>query len=125
PPPFPSASRSLPSNSDLLLMKFPMRLTSYILAGAILLTALPVRAQLNDGKPDPDFVVPPKLNLEYALAYALDNNFAIRQAKERIRQQEGVILEVRSAQLPNVSASGDYHRNATEVSTNGRNGGWS
>ncbi len=102
-----------------------MRLTSYFLAGAILSTALPVRAQLNDGKPDPDFVVPTKLNLEYALAYALDNNFAIRQAKERIRQQEGVILEVRSSQLPNVSASGNYQRNADDISINGRDHAWS
>ena len=106
-------------------MNFPMRLTSFILAGAILFTARPVRAQLNDGKPDPDFVVPPKLDLEYALAYALDNNFAIRQAKERIRQQEGVILEVRSSQLPNVSASGNYQRNADDVSVNGRDHAWS
>ncbi|MES1168353.1 MAG: hypothetical protein ABUL61_04190, partial [Oleiharenicola lentus] len=60
-----------------------MRLPSLLLLGASLLTVLPARAQLNDGKPDPDFVVPPKLDLEYALAYALDNNFAIRQAKER------------------------------------------
>jgi len=102
-----------------------MRLPSYLLAGAMLLSALPIRAQLNDGKPDPDFVVPPKLNLEYALAYALDNNFAIRQAKERIRQQEGVILEVRSSEIPNVSASGGYQRNADEVSTNGRDHAWS
>jgi outer membrane protein len=106
-------------------MKFPMRLSSLLLLGASLLAALPARAQLNDGKPDPDFVVPPKLDLEYALAYALDNNFAIRQAKERIRQQEGVILEVRSAQIPNVSATGGYQRNADEISTNGRDHAWS
>ena len=92
---------------------------------ALVLTATPLLAQLNDGKPDPDFAVPAALDLPYALAFALDNNFAIRQAKERIRQQEGVILEVRSAQLPNVAGTGGYQRNADEVSTNGRDQAWS
>lgn len=91
---------------------------------ALLLAALPAPAQLNDGKPDPDFAVPESLNLEYALAFALDNNFAIRQAKERIRQQEGVVLEVRSPQIPNVSASAGYERSATEISSNGLDQNW-
>lgn len=78
-----------------------------------------------DGKPDPTFDVPPGLNLKYALAFALDNNFAIRQAKERIRQQDGVVLEVKSSQIPNVSASAGYSRNADEVSTNGYDYAWS
>ncbi len=102
-----------------------MRLPSLLLVGATLFATLPTRAQLNDGKPDPDFVVPPRLDLEYALAYALDNNFAIRQAKERIRQQEGVVLEVRAAQIPNVSASAGYSRIADEISLNGRDQTWS
>jgi len=105
-------------------MKFPMRLPSLILVGASLLATLPARAQLNDGKPDPQFSVPARLDLQFALAFALDNNFAIRQAKERIRQQEGVVLEVRSAQIPNVAASGAYQRNADELSTNGREDAW-
>jgi outer membrane protein TolC len=78
-----------------------------------------------DGQPDPTFDVPPGLNLRYALAFALDNNFAIRQAKERIRQQEGVVLEVKSSTIPNVAASGSYSRNADEVSTNGYDYAWS
>jgi outer membrane protein len=106
-------------------MKYFMRLPSLLLVGASLILALPASAQLNDGKPDPDFAVPERLDLEYALAYALDNNFAIRQAKERIRQQEGVVLEVRSAQIPNVSAAGAYSRSADEISTNGRDYAWS
>ena len=106
-------------------MKTLMRLPGLILIGASLLATLPVPAQLNDGKPDPEFAVPAKLDLEYALAFALDNNFSIRQAKEQIRQQEGVLLEVRSAQIPNVSASGAYQRNADEMSSNGRDHAWS
>ncbi len=106
-------------------MKTSMRLTSLILVGASLLATFPVSAQLNDGQPDPTFSVPEKLDLEYALAFALDNNFAIRQAKERIRQQEGVVLEVRSRQIPNVAASAGYQRNADETSINGRDHAWS
>ena len=102
-----------------------MRLTSLILLGASLLATIPVSAQLNDGKPDPDFAVPEALNLPYALAFALDNNFAIRQAKERIRQQDGVVLEVRGPQIPNVSASGNYQRDAVEVGPTGENRYWS
>ncbi|MDB6115258.1 MAG: tolC [Lacunisphaera sp.] len=92
---------------------------------ALLLTSSPLLAQLNDGKPDPDFSVPAALDLPYALAFALDNNFAIRQAKERIRQQEGVVLEVKAAQIPNVSAAGDYQRNAVAVGPTGENRYWS
>src|SRR6478736_3813443 len=106
-------------------MKTFMRLPSLILVAASLLAVLPARAQLNDGKPDPTLEIPAKLDLEYSLAFALDNNFAIRQAKERIRQQEGIVLEVRSALIPNVTSSAGYQWNADEISTNGRDTAWS
>ncbi len=108
-----------------------MKLPRLAAAGLLLsLAALPLPAQTAeifqpDGQPDPTFDVPAGLNLRYALAFALDNNFAIRQAKERIRQQEGIVLEVKSAQIPNVSATGGYSRNADEISTNGRDHAWS
>jgi outer membrane protein len=81
-------------------------------------------AQVNDGKPDPGYAVPERLDLQYALGFALDNNFAIRQAKERIREQEGIIVEARAQQIPNVGASGAYQRNDTEISSNGRDRAW-
>jgi outer membrane protein TolC len=83
---------------------------------AFALATLPARAQINDGQPDPEFAVPDRLDLNYALGFALDNNFAIRQAKERIRQQEGVVLEVRSAQIPNITGAGQYTRNDPSLS---------
>lgn len=92
---------------------------------ALTLTAIPLVAQLNDGKPDPDFAVPDRLDLEYSLAFALDNNFAIRQAKERIRQQEGVVLQVKSSTIPNVEASGGYNRNDKDVGVQGEDKYWS
>jgi len=105
-------------------MKSLMRLPSFILVGASLLATLPAAAQINDGKPDPEFAVPEGLDLPYSLGFALDNNFAIRQAKERIRQQEGIVLEVRSAQIPHVGASAGYARNAEEIG-NGSDRNWS
>lgn len=54
--------------------------------------------------------VPERLTLDQALRFALDNNFAIRQARERLREQEGLIVEVRASVLPGVSASAGYSR---------------
>lgn len=58
--------------------------------------------------PAPQQPVPDQLDLKTAIGFALENNFAIRQARERIRQQEGVLIEVRSREIPNVSADGTY-----------------
>ena len=99
----------------------------------LLLAALPARAQLNDGATGDFgaaknlllFAMPPRLDLPYSLAYALDNNFAIRQANERIHQQEGVVLEVRGPQIPNVLAAGNYQRSDTEVGPTGESKYWS
>lgn len=52
--------------------------------------------------------MPDELDLRTALSYALDNNFSIRQARERIREQEGLIVQVKGAVLPNVGVSGFY-----------------
>ena len=60
--------------------------------------------------------VPDSLDLKTAIAYALENNFAIRQARERIRQQDGVIVEVSSRTIPNVGASATYQLNDKEIS---------
>lgn len=61
--------------------------------------------------PNPTQSIPDELDLSAALAFALDNNFAIRQARERIRQQDGVVLEVRAAEMPTVTGSGQITRN--------------
>ena len=94
------------------------------LSAAPLLADMPATPFQPDGKPDPGYMVPDELSLSYALSFALDNNFAIRQAKERIRQQEGIVLEVRSAQIPNVAASASYSRLDRELSSTGENRNW-
>ncbi len=60
--------------------------------------------------------LPSPLDLKGAIGYALDHNFAILQARETIRLQEGVIVQVRSQQIPNISAQGQYERNAAAIS---------
>ncbi|HEY4247304.1 MAG TPA: TolC family protein [Lacunisphaera sp.] len=105
-------------------MKRSLRLIIILLSTTGFFTTLPVVAQLNDGKPDPDYAVPDRLDLEYSLAFALDNNFAIRQAKERIRQQEGVVLEVKSSAIPNVGATGGYQRNDAAIGVIGEDKTW-
>ncbi|MEI7799969.1 MAG: TolC family protein [Opitutaceae bacterium] len=99
--------------------------SSLSLCLTLTLTSVSLLAQLNDGKPDPGFAVPAALDLPYALAFALDNNFSIRQAKERIRQQDGVVLEVRSTQIPTLAAGGGYQRNAIVMGPTGEDRYWS
>jgi outer membrane protein len=60
--------------------------------------------------------VPDTLDLKGALQFALENNFTIRQARERIKQQEGVEIEVRARQIPNVGVSSSYSYNSQEIS---------
>jgi outer membrane protein len=60
--------------------------------------------------------VPDTLDLRTAIGFALENNFAIRQAKERIKQQQGVVVEVTAREIPNVAATGAYQRNDRDIS---------
>ena len=60
--------------------------------------------------------IPSTLDLETSIRYALDNNFAIRQARERIKEQEGLIIEVGGRVRPNVSLNSLYSRDASGLS---------
>jgi outer membrane protein TolC len=79
--------------------------------GLLALSLSPLRAQSA-----PPTAVPDTLDLKTAITFALQNNFAIRQARERIRQQEGVVVEVSAREIPNVSAAGSYQANDTSIS---------
>lgn len=78
---------------------------------------VPVAIAIAMAGPAPEQPVPDTLDLRTAIAFALENNFAIRQARERIRQQQGVVLEVSASRIPNVSANGNYQRNERAVSS--------
>ena len=67
--------------------------------------------------------VPERLTLDQALRFSLENNYAIRQARERLREQEGLIVEVRADALPNVTAQGNYSRDDKDFLTGGGGGG--
>ncbi|MBA3849431.1 MAG: TolC family protein [Opitutus sp.] len=94
-----------------------MKPASSLLLTAVLGLAAPLRADMPptpfkpDGNPDSAYMVPDELNLDYALSFALDNNFAIRQAKERLRQQEGVVLEASARTIPNLAVNSGYTGN--------------
>ena len=51
--------------------------------------------------------VPERLTLDQALRFSLENNYAIRQARERLRVQEGIVIVVRDDDQPYVTAEGD------------------
>jgi len=58
--------------------------------------------------PDSSRDVPPRLDLPGAIGFAIENNFEIRQARERIKQQEGLLIEVRARSIPNAGVSYYY-----------------
>lgn len=59
-------------------------------------------------EPEPDRDIPDRLDLPGAIGFAIENNFAIRQARERIRQQEGLLVEIRARSIPNASLNYYY-----------------
>jgi len=61
--------------------------------------------------------LPSPLDLRAAIGYSLEHNYAIQQAKEAIRLQEGVIVQVRSQEIPNLGAQGEWERNAAAISS--------
>jgi outer membrane protein TolC len=78
--------------------------------------------------PSPDQPVPDRLDLKGAIAFALENNFDIRQARERIRQQEGLLVEIRARNIPNVVADYNYSKfdkNRLEPSQRASDQDWS
>jgi len=96
-------------------MKSVLSLSLALLAAPVLLLAQPpARATRPASVPVPD--VPQQLDLRTAITFAIENNFAIRQARERIKEQEGLIVEVKARALPTVAAIADYSRNDKEVS---------
>jgi outer membrane protein len=85
------------------------RMRRFSRAGALLPLALvSARAQ-------PQPAIPDRLDLRTSISFALENNFAIRQARERIKQQEGIVVEVSAREIPNVSANALYQLNDASI----------
>jgi outer membrane protein TolC len=68
------------------------------------------------GADGPADSLPSPLDLRSAVRYALDHNYTILQSREAIRFQEGVIVQVRSAQIPNIGATGEWQKNDADIS---------
>jgi outer membrane protein TolC len=60
--------------------------------------------------------VPDVLDLQTAVKYALEHNYSILEARERIKQQEGLIVEIGAQALPNATLDSGYNRNEPSVS---------
>ena len=95
-------------------MKSVLGLSLALLTTPVAVFAQPPAPATTSPAPVPD--VPPRLDLPHAVAYAVENNFAIRQARERIKEQEGLIVEVKARALPHLTAVADYSRNDKELS---------
>ena len=78
------------------------RFTTFVAMGLVAASA----AARTPSRPAPE--VPDSLDLPTAIAYAVENNFSIRQARERIREQEGLITEVRALALPSATLNSSY-----------------
>ena len=97
-------------------MKFARHHFSPVAASLAALALSCAVVQAQPGSPAPQQPVPDSLDLPTAIGFALKNNFSIRQARERIRQQDGVVIEVSARTIPNVSADAVYQRNDREIS---------
>lgn len=89
------------------------RLARRARGAAFVYLALPGALLAVDTPPGPP--VPTTLDLGTALRFAVDNNYAIRLARERIRGQEGLISEVKSQALPNAAINARYTESADEL----------
>ena len=97
-------------SARIAMNRHPFLLVGVLIAGAAY--AAPVRSQ----------VLADHLDLPAAIATALENNFAIRQARERIRQQEGIVTTFSAARLPTVEAAGSYQKSDVTTIVTGPGG---
>ena len=93
-----------------------MKLARYHFSPVASLAALTLSCAVARAQTAAPAMVPDALDLKTAISFALDNNFSIRQARERIRQQDGVVIEVSARTLPNVGVDGAYQRNDRDIS---------
>ena len=93
-----------------------MKTSRRSLAGAAGLLLVGVAGFLS-AAPMASLPVPDTLDLPTAVRFALDHSFAIQQARERIRQQEGIVIEVSAREIPTVAASAQYQLNETDISS--------
>jgi hydrophobe/amphiphile efflux-1 (HAE1) family protein len=77
--------------------------------GALLLAMAPQGMAASEGSDLPD-AADKTYDLERCIATALEDNFDIRQARERLVRQRAVVTEVRARLLPHLGAAGQYQQ---------------
>jgi outer membrane protein TolC len=103
----------------MIYLKFPIKKFSmkriYLLT-TILLAATSAAKALAPVSPEP-VPIPDEITLETAIDYALEHSFTILQAKERIEEQYGLIMEVGAAVLPTLSLNGSISEQADGITS--------
>ena len=111
--------RCQPNNPPVIRMKSSsyvvLAAAAFLAAAPVLSAAAPVLAATYPDAPD----VPPRLDLQGAIGYALEHNFSILQARERIKEQEGLTVQITAAVLPNVSLVSNYSQHDQELNDTG------
>src|SRR4051812_17504660 len=109
----PLGASALPAAWQILARRIRVGATSRVRA----LLPLALTVDTLHAAPNPQQEVPDTLDLKTSVTFALENNFAIRQARERIKQQEGIVVEVSAREIPNVGANAAYQRNDKTISS--------
>ncbi len=77
------------------------------------------------GAPDPSQPVPDRLDLPNALRYALENNFTIREARERLNQTQGQLTTARAGRLPRATVQSGYSHVSDQIAFGKDTESWS
>jgi TolC family type I secretion outer membrane protein len=91
-------------------------LTTILLAATSTVSALNGASTRASAVAEP-MPIPDEITLDAALDYALEHSFTILQAKERIEEQYGLIMEVGAAVLPTLSLNGSISEQADEMTS--------
>ncbi len=75
--------------------------------------------------PDPLQPVPDRLDLPNALRYALENNYTIRQARERLNQTQGQLMTARAGYLPKATVQAGYSHVSEQIALGRDSESWS
>jgi TolC family type I secretion outer membrane protein len=88
----------------------------FYLLTTILVSAVSANSALTTVPQEP-IPIPDEITLETAIDYALDHSFTILQAKERIEEQYGLILEVGAEVLPTLSLNGSISEQSDGITS--------
>ncbi len=75
--------------------------------------------------PNPTQPVPDRLDLPNALRYALENNFTIREARERLNQTQGQLITARAGYLPTATVQAGYSHVSDQIAFGKDTESWS